>query len=211
MSDYTLYYTPTSCGAANFIVASLGGLEFSSEQVDLGPAKKTASGASFLAINPKGNVPAVALPSGYVLSENMSCLTFLADKNPKAGLAPAACTPERYIFLDKLAFVNTTLHKAYVPLFGPGDEAAKAAGKANLIKQANYFVDTIVGENKFAMGGEAPTAIDIYAYITLTWTRMLGIPLKEEAPKAAAFMEMIGALPGVVAATKKMAEAPTGK
>jgi hypothetical protein len=32
---FKLYYTPTSCGAASFIAATLGDLHFDSEQVDL--------------------------------------------------------------------------------------------------------------------------------------------------------------------------------
>lgn len=208
MSDFTLYYTATSCGAANFIVASLGGTDFASEQVNIGPSKKTASGADFLAINPKGNVPAIALPNGYVLSENVSCLPFLADRNPDAGLAPPPSTAARYIFLDKLAFVNATLHKAHGPLFGGADDAAKAKAKAAVVKNANYYMDTVVGDGEYAMGGEKPTAVDIYAYITMTWSAVLGIPLKKGAPKAAAYMEKIAALPGVQAAQKKMAEAP---
>ena len=51
-----LYYTPTSCGAASFIVASLCGLTIQCEEVDLG-THKTASGADFYAINPKGARP----------------------------------------------------------------------------------------------------------------------------------------------------------
>lgn len=48
-----LYYTPTSCGGASFIVAHALGLNIECEQVTLA-THKTASGADFYAINPKG-------------------------------------------------------------------------------------------------------------------------------------------------------------
>lgn len=48
----TLYYTPTSCGAASFIVAFASGLDIACEQVDI-RTHKTASGADYFAINPK--------------------------------------------------------------------------------------------------------------------------------------------------------------
>lgn len=48
-----LYYTPTSCGAASFIVASMCALPIQCEEVDLS-THKTASGADFYKINPKG-------------------------------------------------------------------------------------------------------------------------------------------------------------
>ena len=74
MSTFKLYYTPTSCGAASFLTATLGGLEFDSEVVDL-RTHKTKSGADFYAINPKGNVPTIAFPDGSILNEYVAALT----------------------------------------------------------------------------------------------------------------------------------------
>ena len=49
-----LYYTPTSCGAASFIVAHTAKLEgIEVETVDL-TTHKTSSGEDFLKVNPKG-------------------------------------------------------------------------------------------------------------------------------------------------------------
>ena len=63
MSAPKLYYTTTSCGAANYIAATLGGITFDSEKVDLRTGK-TESGGDFEAINWKGNVPALVLHDG---------------------------------------------------------------------------------------------------------------------------------------------------
>ena len=70
MTTFKLYYTPTSCGAASFLAASIGGLQFDSEVVDL-PTHKTKSGTDFYTINPKGNVPTVVLPDGSILFANL--------------------------------------------------------------------------------------------------------------------------------------------
>jgi glutathione S-transferase len=75
-----LYYTPTSCGAVSFITAVTNGLRLDTEIVDLA-THKTASGADFYAINPKGNVPALVLGDGTVLNENVAVLSYLADQN----------------------------------------------------------------------------------------------------------------------------------
>ncbi|MBL0342958.1 MAG: hypothetical protein IPP71_20065 [Bacteroidetes bacterium] len=71
-----LYYTPTSCGAASFIAAFAAQVNLQSEQVDI-REHKTASGANFYEINPKGNVPALVL--GTVLNENVAVLQYIAD------------------------------------------------------------------------------------------------------------------------------------
>jgi glutathione S-transferase len=78
-----LYYTPTSCGAVSFITAVTNGLKIDTEIVDLA-THKTASGADFYAINPKGNVPALVLADGTVLNENVAVLSYLADQNISA-------------------------------------------------------------------------------------------------------------------------------
>jgi glutathione S-transferase len=44
-------------------------------------------GAAYLAINPKGRVPALATPLG-VITETPAILTFIARSFPRAGLAP---------------------------------------------------------------------------------------------------------------------------
>ena len=79
-----LYYTPTSCGAASFIAAHTAGLALDCEVVDI-RAHKTASGADFYAINPKGNVPALALADGTCLNEGAAVLQWIADQ---ARMAP---------------------------------------------------------------------------------------------------------------------------
>ena len=55
MSLPKLYYTTTSCGMANYIAATIGG------------------------INWAGAVPALVLPGGAVLNENVATLTWISD------------------------------------------------------------------------------------------------------------------------------------
>jgi len=64
----------------------------------------------FLAINPKGKVPALAI-DGLNLSENVAILDYLANRFPDAALLPAADTPAaRAERLADLAFCAATLH-----------------------------------------------------------------------------------------------------
>jgi glutathione S-transferase len=74
-----LYYTATSCGAASFISAHTAGLRFECETVDL-QTHRTASGADFYAVNPKGNVGTLVLDDGTLLNENVAILSYIADK-----------------------------------------------------------------------------------------------------------------------------------
>ena len=51
-----LYYSPGACSQAAHIVLHEAGIGHTSEAVDI-RAKRTASGADYWAINPKGAVP----------------------------------------------------------------------------------------------------------------------------------------------------------
>ena len=207
MAAPKLYYTPTSCGAANFIVASLGDVKIDSEQVDLA-THKTQSGVDFYTINPKGNVPSLVFPDGTLLNENVATLTWLADHG-KAGLAPKEGSIERYKYLSALSFVATELHKGVGGLFNPKlSEEGKAAQKAVAAAKIDTLVkDFLGGGKKHFVYGDKLSAADIYAYIVLSWTGYVGVPLTEAAK---AYFESIGALEGVKKAHAAM-NAAAGK
>ncbi len=179
-STFKLYYTPTSCGAANFLAASIGGLEFDSETVDLGK-HQTKSGKDFYAINPKGNVPAIVFPDGSLLNENVATLTFLADRG-NAGLAPKEGTAERYAYLNDLGFVASELHPAFGALFNPKlSTEAREAAVANALRRVDKFVTMLDGGKKPFLNGTSLSAADLYAFIVLGWSGFLKVTLPTAA------------------------------
>ena len=94
------------------------GLPFAIEAVDL-HKKKTASGADFRAVNPKGYVPALELEDGEILTEGAAIVQYLADKHAPGTLAPLSGTVERARLNGHLNFISAELHKAFGPLFNP--------------------------------------------------------------------------------------------
>jgi hypothetical protein len=75
-----LYYTPTSCGMANFISAVAAGVKIDCEQVNLATHRTAVGDVDFYTINPKGNVPTIVLDDGTVLNENAATLQYIADQ-----------------------------------------------------------------------------------------------------------------------------------
>jgi len=84
-------FGPSRSARCLWTLAELG-VPFERVEVDL--RKGEHRGPEFLAINPMGRVPALAV-DGLVLTESFAICTWLADRFPEAGLIPAAGTPER--------------------------------------------------------------------------------------------------------------------
>ena len=129
-----LYYAPGACSLAPHIVSREADLDTDLVKVDLG-ARKTEAGEDYLAINPKGYVPALRLDDGQVFTEVATLVQYLADRKPESGLAPAFGTLERYRLIEWLTFISSEVHKGFGPLWNPkaSDEACDASC---LVRQA---------------------------------------------------------------------------
>ena len=99
-----LYYSPGACSLSPHIALLEAGLQFELEQVDT-KAKKTKSGADYLAVNPNGYVPALKIAEGQVLFEGPAIVQWIADQRPETHLAPANGTFERSRLQQWLNFI----------------------------------------------------------------------------------------------------------
>jgi len=117
-----LYYIDRSCALAPHIAANEAGIPVNPVRVDF-KTKRTVGGADFVAINPKGYVPALELDNGEVLTENAAILQYLADQKPQARLAPANGTLARVRLQEALNYIATELHRGFGPLFNAATPA----------------------------------------------------------------------------------------
>ena len=197
-----LYYTSTSCGVASFIAAHRAGLDFDAYQVDLKThTYQTASGAKdFYAVNPKGNVPCVALPDGTVLNENVATLSWIADQNLSAKNAPANGTTERAVLLNVLSFLASELHASFGLCFGGQTPEQKAWGKQRVERALGLVEKWALADKQFLVGSDL-TIADLYAHIVIGWAEIpfIAIDLKP-FPKTLAYLGRVRAHADVVAA-----------
>lgn len=98
------------------IVLAEVGASYEIDKVDT-KNKTLASGRDWLAINPKGYVPALQIPSGEIITEGAVIVRYLADQFPAAKLAPPNGTIERVRLDEWLHFIATEMHKGMSPLF----------------------------------------------------------------------------------------------
>lgn len=192
-----LFYAAGSCSLSPHIVLREAGLAFELERVDM-KSKKTESGTDFLAINPKGYVPALLLDNGSVLTEGPAIVQYLADLAPQAALVPPFATFERYQVMEMLNFISTELHKGYSPLFNPAtSEEGKAAAREKLATRI-ALIDAQLQKTAFLTGAHYSVA-DVYAFVVLGWSRHVKVDLAPW-PHVQAFLKTIAERPAVHAA-----------
>lgn len=189
-----LYFAPGACSLSPHIVLLESGLPFECEKVDL-KQKRTASGADFTTINPKGYVPALQLDGGLVLTEGPAIVQYLADLAPHKHLAPLAGSLGRYKLAEWLNFISTEIHKAYGPLVkANSSEEAKAAARANLAKRWPT-VAAALSHNDYLLGDQFSVA-DAYLFTVLSWAGKAGVDLSPW-PSLKAFQDRVAARPAV--------------
>jgi glutathione S-transferase len=194
-----LYYMPGACSLAPHIAFHEAGLPFDLERVD-GATKKTAGGEDYLAVNPKGAVPAVKLDNGEVLTEAAVIQQYIADKAPAKKLIPAAGTAERYRAQEWLNYIASEVHKGIGQLFNKAmpDDYREAVKKGLAAKQFPYLDKALSGRDYLL--GEFSVA-DGYLFTVLNWTNFQKIDISA-FPNLTAFMKRVAARPAVQAALK---------
>jgi len=195
-----LYYTPGACSLSPHIALLEAGLPYDLVKVDL-RAKKLENGDDFLKVNPKGQVPVLALDSGELVTEGPVIIQMIADKAADKNLAPARDSTERYKLLEWLNFITTELHKNFGPMFSPvlADEA-KAFFKDRVMGKFKYVESQLAGR-EYLMGSQF-TVADGYLFTMLAWADRLKFDLSE-MPNLLAYKARIGARPKVQEALTK--------
>ncbi|HEY0768032.1 MAG TPA: glutathione transferase GstA [Steroidobacteraceae bacterium] len=194
-----LYYFQGACSLASNIALREAGLKFELVKVNR-HTKKTADGLDYKEVNPKGYVPALTLDNGEVLTENVTVLQYIADRNPAAKLAPAAGTMERYRLMEWLSFINSEVHKGFSPLFREdAPEDTKQYARTNLATRFEYL-QRALGAKSFLMG-EQFTVADAYLFTVLSWGGHVNLDIGKW-PQLQRFVERVGARPHVIAARK---------
>jgi glutathione S-transferase len=195
-----LYYTPGACSLSPHIALLEAGLPYDLVKVDL-RAKKLENGDDFLKVNPKGQVPVLALDSGELVTEGPVIIQMIADKVADKNLAPARDSTDRYKLLEWLNFITTELHKSFGPMFSPvlADEA-KAFFKDRVMGKFKY-VDSQLAGRDYLMGSQFSVA-DGYLFTMLSWADRMKFDLSD-MPNLVAYKARVGARPKVQEALTK--------
>ena len=195
-----LYYSPGACSLSPHIILRELGVEFDLVKTDI-RAKKTENGDDYFQINPKGQVPALLLDSGDLITEGVAITQYLADTHPDKGLAPAAPSIERAKLVGVLNYIAAEYHKSFSPLFNPmASDDVKAFALGNVKLRLDYLENEFSDGREFIMGDKF-TIADAYLFTVTNWVNHVGLKLVDWI-NLANYSKRIAGRPAVQAALK---------
>lgn len=164
--DILLYQFPGACSRVTLNALEEIGCPYRLETVNIRSGAQLSP--EYLAINPKGKVPAVAF-DGRMLTENAAILYALHQFHPDARLLPTADRlPERFQGLSDLLWCSSTLHPIVRQVRMPakwttGDpEGVAADGKSKLGKECARLNERLAGARWWY--GDRWSIVDVYVY-----------------------------------------------
>jgi len=209
MSTFKLYVAPKTCARVATIALEEIGVPFETELVRL-PQKQQKS-PEYLAINPKGKVPAM-LVDGVPITENVSILSWLNQSYPEAQLLPKTNSSfEHYQQMADISFVSGTVHPFVTRIAMPSKFAKSADAiaqvKETAIAEVRAYAQLI--DDRYSRGtwwhGDQWSIMD--AYIFWAWTRMVGEGFPEaDYPNVMDLCKRIQERPSVQRAMQREAE-----
>ena len=106
---FRLFYAPGTCALATHIALEEAGAPYEAVLVDF--RSQSQRSPEYLAVNPKGRVPALVTESG-TLTETPALLCFVAQCLPRAELAPSLIhSPLRRFRSSTITFVRRCMSR----------------------------------------------------------------------------------------------------
>ena len=172
-----LFYSPGSCALASHIALEEAGAEYEAVRLNFGAGEQQKP--EYLAINPKGRVPALATDRG-VLTENPAILAFVAQSFPKAKLAPL----DAFAFGVMQAFngyLSSTVHVAHAHGrrgYRWADNQASFDDMKRKVPESMGACFELIEREMFTgpwVMGEAYTICDPYLFTIAEWLQSDGV------------------------------------
>lgn len=172
------FYAPGTIALATMIAMEEAGLAYEPVKLDFAATQQRSP--DYLAINPKGRVPALVTDRG-ILTETPALLAFVAQSAPQAGLAPL---DDPFAFAEVQSFnayLCATVHVAHAHRMRGhrwvDDPAAIEAMKRKVpqsVGECFRLIETDMMRGPWVMG-ERYTICDAYLFTIAQWLESDGV------------------------------------
>jgi glutathione S-transferase len=170
---YKLYWAEDTGAFAPQVILEEVGVAYERCDVDTEQGEEMAD--AFLAINPRGQIPAMQLDDGSVLTESAAIVLHIAESHPEAGLLPAVGSRERAALYRWLFFAASNLYEGILRIYY-SDRYTSEPTQADAVQAAaRIYVDDMWGQLADAIGegpfllGQNYSVIDPYLLMLSRW------------------------------------------
>jgi glutathione S-transferase len=210
MPSYHLYYSPGACSLAPHIALEELGIAYETTRVTIAEGLNTRP--EYLAVNPRGRVPALAISDvdgGKALTEAMAIMILLARRFPQAQLLPE--DPVQFArAVEWMGWLGSNLHQTGVrTVFRPerfvSDPAVadKVAEKGReMVRSGMADIDSRLAGKAWALG-ERYSLVDAYLLVFFRWGNRIGLPMRSQFPDFTRVMDAVRARPAVQRAVEQ--------
>ena len=200
-----LFYAKGTISIAPAIALIEAGLDHDLARIDFATAEQTKP--DYLAINPKGRVPALVLNDGTVLTETGALLDYIAAIAPQAHLLPQTAETAAHM-RSVMYYLASTMHVAHAHKMRGSRWADKAESHADMTAKVPQtmtacaaYVEAECLHGDYVCGDQF-TIGDAYLFVVCNWLAGDGVILSD-FPKIAGFMDRMNARDSVKAAREK--------
>jgi glutathione S-transferase len=194
-----LYYAPNTCALASHIALEQAGARYETARVDF--ANNGQRAPEYLAVNPKGRVPALLTERG-ILTETPAILMFVARSYPSAGLAPLGDSFALAQVESFNSYLCSTVHVAHAHRMRGNrwaDEPEAIAAMKRKVPQSVGEAFELIERGMLAgpwVMGESYGICDIYLFTIAQWLEADGVDVKR-LPRVADHRKRMSQLPAV--------------
>lgn len=167
-----LFYALNTCALASHIALEEAGLRYEAVRLDFANAEQTKP--EYLAVNPKGRVPALVTDRG-VLTETPAILAYVAQMSPQAKLAPLDDAFEFARLQAFNSYLCSTVHVAHAHMRRGkrwADEDSSIADMKRKVPQNMTACFELIEREMFAgpwVMGAQYTVCDPYLFTIEKW------------------------------------------
>jgi len=170
---YKLYWSPNTGALAPQILLEEVGADYQRIILDLAADEQNKD--EYLAINPRGQVPALELADGSILTESAAIALHIADNHPDSGLLPPMGSSQRAQVYRWLFFAVANIYEAdlrfYYSEVYSGDPgcADPIKSQARIDMDAAWdLVEKELGDGPYLLGDNY-SVIDPYLLMLSQW------------------------------------------
>jgi len=161
---------------------------------------------AYLAVNPRGRVPALQIEDALgtrILTEAMAIMIYLAQRHPEAQLVETA--PESFArTLEWMRWLSSTLHQTGIRTvlrpdrFTTNSESAPAIAAQGLANVTSAFADLEqrLPRDGYALGSRF-SVLDAYLLVFFRWGNKVGLSMRERFPVFTSLIDRVRERPAV--------------